>query len=366
MGDNRLKTNLKGIMLDNPLLPGSGPYTGDLERMCYLAQEQGLGGIVTKTIAPEAAQVQRPCIVGGKGFIMNCELWSEFDSSRWIKEFLPGYRKSCDAPIIASVGYTAEDLEYLIPQIDPYVDGYELNPRYASLNYSEVGEMVRRAGKVSSKPMWVKMNGASFADPVSFAGACFEYGAGVVAATAIGPNMILDLKKRGPKIGTPGGYVWTSGPNIKPYALAMIHMIKQALPEISIIGTGGVADAEDVLEYLLAGADAVEMLSAAMLNGIDTYKKVIKELPYALEKYSFESVEEVKATEMILPKENYKPAHPVIDEEKCRKCGLCAINCPYFAISADDKDIPHVNEAKCFGCGLCQSRCPVGAISKVL
>lgn len=366
MGNEQLKTNLRGIMMDNPLLPGSGPYTGDTERMMYLAKEQGLGGIVTKTIAPEAAQVQRPCIVGGKGFIMNCELWSEFESGRWIREFLPEYRKNCSTPVIASVGYTSEDLELLIPQIDPYVDGYELNPRYASLNYSEVGELVKRSSKLSSKPMWVKMNGASFADPVAYAKTCFQYGAGVVAATAIGPNMIVDLKKRGPKIGTPGGYVWTSGPNIKPYALAMIHMIKQALPEISIIGTGGVACADDVLEYLLAGADAVEMLSAAMLNGIDTYKKVIEKLPDALKTYDFESIEEVKTTKMVLPKENYTPSHPAIDETKCSKCGLCAKNCPYFAIRTDEKKLPHVDEDKCFGCGLCESRCPVGAISKVL
>ena len=192
MGNDRLKTNLKGIVLENPLLPGSGPYTGDAERMMYLAKEQGLGGIVTKTIAPEAAMVQRPCIVGGKGFVMNNELWSEFDSGRWLEEFLPEYKKGCSTPLIASVGYTVEDLEYLIPRIDPFVDGYELNPRYASLDYSKVGGLVKRSAQLSSKPMWVKMNGASFADPVAYAKVCSEYGAGVVAATAIGPNMIVD------------------------------------------------------------------------------------------------------------------------------------------------------------------------------
>lgn len=93
----RLATTLGGIPLKNPLLPGSGPHTGNCERMLYLAENLGLGGIVTKTIAPEAAQVQRPCIVAGPNAIMNCELWSEYDAARWIDDFLPSYAP-CPTP----------------------------------------------------------------------------------------------------------------------------------------------------------------------------------------------------------------------------------------------------------------------------
>lgn len=209
------------------------------------------------------------------------------------------------------------------------------------------------------------MNGASFANPVGYAEACLKAGAqGVVAASAIGPNMVVDLERRAPKIGTTAGYVWTSGPAIKPYALAMIHMIKTALPEISIIGTGGVATAVDVAEYLLAGADAVEMLSAAMLKGRDWYAKVLADLPGVLDRYGFADVNEIKRTTMTMPRQKLEPTFPEIDSS-CRKCGVCVDNCPYFAMTRTD-GVPTVDTHKCFGCGLCESRCPVGAIHGVI
>lgn len=96
---------------------------------------------------------------------------------------------------------------------------------------------------------------------------------GVVAITSLGPNMVIDIEHRRPLIGIPGGYVWTSGPAIKPLALACVNMIKEAYPGLSVIASGGCAKAEDVIEFLLAGADAVQMLSEAMLKaGIHTQR----------------------------------------------------------------------------------------------
>ena len=70
-----ISTNAAGLKFSSPLLPGSGPLTGDAERILYLAR-QGLGAIVTKTIAPEAAEVSRPCIAGNRTMIFNSEAWS--------------------------------------------------------------------------------------------------------------------------------------------------------------------------------------------------------------------------------------------------------------------------------------------------
>lgn len=361
-----LATTLGGIPLKNPVLPGSGPHTGDTERMLFMANGQGVGAVVTKTIAPEAAQVQRPCIVATGNAVMNCELWSEYEAERWIAEFLPEYRKGAETPLLASVGYTGEDIRALLPRLDSLVDGYELNPRYASLDFTQVGEFVKAGRALTDRPIWVKMNGASFSNPAAFAETCFRAGAtGVVAATAIGPNMVVDLAKRAPKIGTTDGYVWTSGPAIKPYALAMIHMIKTAVPDISIIGSGGVSSALDVAEYLLAGADAVEMLSIAMLKGRGQYAKIIADLPAVLARHGFSGVDELKATTMSLPGAKLRPTFPRVDAS-CRKCGVCLDNCPYFALEIGGDGLPRVDPAKCFGCGLCESRCPVGAVGGVL
>jgi dihydroorotate dehydrogenase (fumarate) len=102
------------------------------------------------------------------------------------------------------------------------------------------------------------------------------------------------------------------------------------------------------------------MLSAALLRGKQLYAKIIEDLPKALEKYGFKSVEEVIATGL---KNNvkYKAALPELIKEKCIRCMLCVKICPYFAI--DMKEVITFNPKKCFECGLCVSKCPTLAIT---
>lgn len=360
-----LSTKVLSLTLDNPLLPGSGPLSGNAERMIYLAK-QNIGGIVTKTIAPKGAEVVRPCIAGTKDALFNAEAWSEYDSERWADEFLPQLRETCpDTPVVASIGYDDEDLKIVVPMLEELVDGFEYVPRYVGKNFEEVTRIVRTLRDLTDKPIWVKLL-AYISDPIGFAGACKAGGAdGIVAMTSFGPNMFIDIMKRRPVIGIPGGYVWTSGPYIKPIALAYVNMIKEAYPEMSVIGCGGCSSADDVIEFLLAGADAVQILTAAIMKGHDYYSKILADLPKALEKYGFKSIEDVKATGLTKTDPGFEPSFPVIDYEKCTKCGLCVNNCPYFGMEMTESG-PKVNTDKCFGCGYCESRCPVSAISGVI
>ena len=193
-----ISTNAAGLKLSSPLLPGSGPLTGDAERILYLAR-QGLGAIVTKTIAPEAAEVGRPCIAGNRTMIFNSEAWSEHPASQWIGEYLPEVRNQCDTPIIASVGYDDEDLKQMVPQLEPLVAGYEYIPRYVGKDFDEVKRIVAVLRGIS--------------DPVGFAASCRESGAdGIVAITSLGPNMVIDIEHRRPLIGTADGYAATLCP----------------------------------------------------------------------------------------------------------------------------------------------------------
>lgn len=359
-----LTTKAAGLKFSTPLLPGSGPLTGTDERMIYLAK-QGIGAIVTKTIAPKGAEVGRPCIAGRGNMIFNSESWSEYDAEVWAETFIPKTREEVSTPIIASVGYDEEDMRKLIPLLDSMVEGFEYIPRYVGKDFEEVGHIVRTIKSMTDKPLWVKMN-ANISDPVGFAGACGSSGAeGVVAVTSLGPNMVIDIEHRCPLIGVPGGYVWTSGPAIKPLALACVNMIKEAYPELSVIASGGCAGAEDIIEFLLAGADAVQMLSEAMMKGRDTYARVLKQLPGTLERYGFSSVEHVKNTGLTKSMPAMMPSYPVINKDMCTGCGLCERNCPYFALEMKENK-PFINSEKCFGCGLCQSRCPAHAISNVI
>lgn len=359
-----LSTKAAGIALANPLMPGSGPLTGNDERMIYLAK-QGTGAIVTKTIAPNAADVGRPCIAGAKDILFNSEAWSEYPASTWIEEYIPNLKKAAKTPVIASIGYDDDDLKQMMPQMESMVDGYEYIPRYVGKDFDEVGRIVGVLRSLTKKPVWIKMN-ASISNPLGFAKACRDNGAdGITAVTSFGPNMVVDIEHRRPLIGTPEGFVWTSGPAIKPLALAYVNMIKEEYPDLSVIGCGGCSSAEDVIEFLLAGADAVQILTVALLKGRDAYKKILEDLPKALEKYNFKSVEDVKATGLTKTKASLEPSFPKFNRETCTGCGLCERNCPYFALSMEGKH-PVVDEKKCFGCGLCQSRCPVKAITGVI
>lgn len=358
-----LSTTIAGIRLKNPLMPASGPLVGDYEKMMIL-EGFGLGCMVTKTISTVGAEVPRPCIYGGKDMIMNAELWSEYSPEYWLEEALPKLKRELNIPLIISVGYTKEDMEKLIPLLDPYADAFEISTHYVGKDLSVIGETVKTIRNNTAKPTFMKVS-PHIPDPVAFAKVVKDNGAsGIVAINSLGPTMKIDIKNRKVLIGNDKGEVWTSGPAIKPVALAIVNKIKSAMPDFTVIGVGGIASAEDVLEFLLAGADAVQMLSAAMLKGKDLYEKIIKDLPSVLEKYNFSSVEEVVNTELSKGNVKFTPDNPVINHEKCSRCGLCAKICPYFALSLEEKVL--VDKEKCFGCSLCESKCPVHAISGVL
>ncbi|WP_105617452.1 4Fe-4S binding protein [Vallitalea okinawensis] len=353
-----LETKFDGLVLKNPLMPASGPLVGDLEKLNFML-DQGVGAVVTKTISTTAARVPRPCIYGGKDYVMNCELWSEYSKEKWLEEFLPGFDRNTGTPLIISVGYTKEDMEILIPLLDPFADAFEVSTHYVGKDLSKISETVKTIRKHTEKPVYMKIS-PHIPEPVLFAEAVRDAGAsGLAAINSLGPTMKIDLKKRAIVYGNDSGFAWTSGPAIKNLALATVYTIKKALPDFTVIGVGGVQSADDVIEFLMAGASGVQMLSAAMLKGKNLYSKIIKDLPNALEKYGFESVEEVMECGL-QQKTRYAPKLPQVDLDKCTACRLCERICPYFAITYEGRIT--FNEEKCFGCELCLSKCPVGAI----
>ncbi|HPJ22988.1 MAG TPA: 4Fe-4S binding protein [Clostridia bacterium] len=356
---NRLKTEFDGLILDNPLMPASGPLTGDLEKMKFI-QEQGVGAVVTKTISVKAARVPRPCIYGDRSHVMNSELWSEFPMEKWTDEILPEFMKIKTKPLIVSMGYTREDMEILVPRLDAFADAFEVSTHYVGKDLSVISNTVRAIRSNTKKPIYMKIS-PHIPEPVKFAEAVREAGAtGVAAINSLGPTMNINISKRSLEYCGESGFVWTSGPVIRNLALGIVYTIKKALPDFTVIGTGGVQNADDILQFLLAGASGVQMLSGALLKGKDLYSKIIKELPAVLDKYGFSDVKEVYDTGLSI-ETVYEPTATVLDEDKCTHCRLCERICPYFAITYDEKII--IDKDKCFGCGLCISKCPVGALS---
>ena len=356
-----LVTKFDGLVLENPLMPAAGPLVGDAEKMLWLEKVAGLGAIVSKTISTKDAHIPHPCIYGEGNYILNCELWTEYTKEKWLDEFLPYYKKnSLGKPLIISVGYTKDDMKVLIPLLDKFADAFEVSTHYVGNDLNSLGETVRTIRSLTKKPIYMKIS-AHMPDPEGFARTIKENGAnGVVAVNSLGPSMKIDISSRNIIYGNAKGFAWTSGPYIKNIALATVYTIKQAEPSLTVIGVGGIASASDVIEFLLAGADAVQMLSAAMLKGKDLYAKIIADLPATLEKYGFKSIEEVKKTQLINDVKYEKGDVPSLDEKKCIKCGTCSKICPYFAIEMDG--LPKFSSEKCFRCGLCVSKCPTKAL----
>lgn len=354
-----LSTSFDGLKLSNPLMPAAGPLNGDLEKLNFLV-DQGCGAIVTKTISRAMPHIPKPCIYGDKTFIMNSELWSEISYEVWVNEILPSFYEKKDRPLIISLGYTKEDMAFLIPKVDKYADAYEISTHYVGSDLEVIKETVRTIRANTTKPVYMKIS-PHIPNPEGFARAIKEAGAnGVVAINSLGPTMKIDIMERKIIYGNEQGFVWTSGPVIKPIALATVYKIKQAEPSLTVIGVGGIKSADDVLEFLLAGASGVQMLSAALLQGKDLYSKIIADLPKALEKYGFSDIESV--IDSSLKKEVvYKQSLPILSRDKCIDCMLCQKICPYFAI--DYPGVITFNPDKCFECGLCIAKCPTGAIS---
>ena len=356
-----LTVEIAGINLENPIMPASGPLVGDYEKIMYIAS-LGVGGIVTKTISTKAAEVPRPCIYGTRDYVMNSELWSELPPEKWIKDILPKLKKDLKVPLIVSLGYTKEDMDELVPEVEEFADAFEISTHYIGKDVSIIGEIVTTIRKYTEKPIFMKLS-PHIPDPVAFTKVVKENGGnGVVAINSLGPTINVDLKTRSALFGK-DGYVWLSGPVIKPLALAMVNMVSQ-VEGITVIGVGGIKSSEDVVEFLLAGAKAVQLLSSALIFGKDIYRRILKTLPETLEKYGFKSIREVVETPLKKKDVIYKPNHPKIDLDKCSFCRICEMVCPYFAIKVKEKNVI-VDENKCFGCGLCETRCPTHAISGV-
>jgi dihydroorotate dehydrogenase (fumarate) len=295
---------------------------------------------------------------------MNAELWSEYPLDYWLSDILPVLRRDLKIPLILSAGYTKEDMEVLIPALEGFCDAFEVSTHYVGKDLSVIGETVRTITSLTSKPVFMKIS-PHIPDPVAFAKAVRDNGArGIVAINSLGPTMKIDSVQRRVLMGNENGEAWTSGPAIKPVALAIVNKVKTALPDFTVIGVGGIESAEDMVEFLLAGADAVQMLSAAMLKGKDLYERILKALPDVLEKLNFSSIREVIETPLQKGGIKFVPDNPIIDRDKCNLCGVCERVCPYFALSITGRVV--VDTSRCFGCGLCETRSQHKAISGVL
>ena len=271
-----LSVKLPGLNLKNPVIPASGCF-GFGKEFSELYDLSILGGIAIKsaTLEPRFGN-PTPRVAETPGGMLNAIGLQNPGVDYIIENELPRLEKY-DTEIIANVAGASEE-EYLkvIQKLNGnrVVKAYELN-------------ITKMAKKVSEKPVYVKLS-PNVTNIVEIAKAV-EYGGAdgiVLINTLLG--MRLNLKTGKPIIANVTGGL--SGPAIKPIAIRMIYQVAQEV-NIPIIGVGGISSSEDVLEFLYAGASAVEI---GAYNFVDPFvcPKIIGELPEVLKKYGMNSVKD--------------------------------------------------------------------------
>lgn len=294
------KVNLCGITLDNPVIPASGTFGYGYE-FAELYDINTLGTFSFKGTTKDARFGNpTPRIAECKSGLINAVGLQNPGVDKVIAEELPKMREVFHKPVMANVsGFSVEDYAYTVEKLDsedcigwfevnvscPNVHGggmsFGTDPKAAA----EVTEAVR---KVTKKPIFIKLT-PNVTDIVSIAKACEAAGADGISMINTMLGMRINLRTKKPIIANKmGGF---SGSAIMPVALRMVYQVYDAV-KIPIIGMGGLSTAEDVIEMMLAGATAVQVGAA---NLIDPFacKDIIEQLPIVMEKYNINSLEEI-------------------------------------------------------------------------
>ena len=291
-----ISIELPGLHLKNPIIPASGCF-GFGKEFAELYDLSILGGIAIKSATPkERFGNPTPRIAETPMGMLNAIGLQNKGVQSIIDNELP-FLAPYDTEIIANVaGATEEDYVEVVQALNDQdvVKAYELNISCPNVKHGGMGlgtqpelaaHVTQMVKAVAQKPVYVKLS-PNVTDIVAIAKAVEAAGAdGLVLINTL-MGMRIDLKTGKPLLANKTGGL--SGPAIKPVAIRMVYQVASAV-QIPIIGVGGITCAEDVLEFLNAGASAVEV---GVQNFVDPYccPKIIKDLPRVLEKYGYESI----------------------------------------------------------------------------
>ena len=294
------KVSLCGITLDNPVIPASGTFGYGYEfAELYDINRLGTFSFKGTTREPRFGN-PTPRIAECTSGMINAVGLQNPGVEAVISRELPRLAQCFHKPVMANVsGFSVEDYAYTCQQLDaqPQVGWLEVNVSCPNVHgggmsfgtQPEAAAEVTRAVKaVTKKPVIIKLS-PNVTDIVSIAKACEDAGADGISLINTMLGMRIDLKRRKPVIGnTMGGF---SGPAIFPVAVRMVYQVSQAV-SIPVVGMGGVQSAEDVLEMMLAGATAVEVGAANLVNPFASLD-IVNELPAAMEKYGINDLNEI-------------------------------------------------------------------------
>lgn len=296
----KLDVNLSGIELDNPVIPASGTFGYGYE-FAELYDINMLGSFSFKgtTREPRFGNPTPRIAECSMGMINSVGLQNP-GIDKVISEELPKLKKCFNKKVIANIsGFSVDEYVFCAEKIDKeeQVGIIEINVSCPNVHNGGMAfgtsadaaaEVTKAVKEVTTKPVYIKLS-PNVTDIVPIAKACEENGADGISMINTLLGMRIDLKTKKPVIANKmGGF---SGCAILPVALRMVYQVYEAV-NIPIIGMGGVSTAEDVIEMMLAGATAVQIGAA---NLVEPYacKNIIEDLPRVMEKYKIDDLKNI-------------------------------------------------------------------------
>lgn len=291
---------LCGLPLDNPIIPASGTF-GFGQEFAKLYDINILGTFSFKGTTREPRFGNpTPRIAEYAGGLLNSVGLQNPGIDAVLSHELPRLKEIFRKPVMANVsGFSIDEYAEVCRRLDdevqvgwievniscPNVHGggaaFGADPRTAAA-------VTRAVRDVTKKPVIMKLSPAA-ADIAAVARACQEAGADGVSLINTLPGMRIDLKRRRPLLANGTGGM--SGPGIFPLAVRMVYQVYEAV-DIPIVGMGGVSTAEDVLELMLAGATAVGVGAANLVEPC-ACRKIIQDLPAAMERYGIQQLTDI-------------------------------------------------------------------------
>ena len=296
----KLSVNLCGIELDNPVIPASGTFGFGYE----FAEIYDINCLGTFSFKGTTREMRfgnpTPRIAECTSGMINAVGLQNPGVEKVISEELPKLKKCFNKKVMANVsGFSVEDYAYTCERLNncEQIGWFEVNVSCPNVHGGGMSfgtdpdcaaEVTKAVKAVTTKPVILKLS-PNVTDIVSIAKACEQAGADGISLINTLLGMRIDLKTKRPVIANKmGGF---SGAAIFPVALRMVYQVANAV-KIPVIGMGGVSSAEDVLEMMLAGATAVEVGAA---NLVDPFacRDIINDLPSAMAKYGIDDLKSI-------------------------------------------------------------------------
>jgi dihydroorotate dehydrogenase (NAD+) catalytic subunit len=295
-----LSVQVGTLRLANPIITASGTFGYGVE-FAHLVDLNRLGGLVTKGISKEPMEgAPAPRVHETASGMLNAIGLQNIGVEAFVKDKLPLLRKYNTHLMVNVFGYCLDDYAEVIRRLEDAegISAYELNISCPNVKRggmqfgsdpSLVGEVVRAARKAGpNRPLWVKLT-PLVTDIGLIARAAEEAGADVLTVANTYPALCVDVTTRRSVLGnTTGGL---SGPAIRPITMRLVWEVRKAV-RIAVVGLGGVETVEDVLQYLLVGASAVQVGTASFADP-KASEVIVAGLPRALSRVKAKSFREI-------------------------------------------------------------------------